>query len=159
MEPPQSLQQEKALETFQWEMGPRRAQGPTANKETLFLSHSHACWGVTSLWNWIRSRNNEMAWKKVISYFSNVVTPSPLQVNRSWIQPMLQDTETGGSVVLRHGLVVRGNGQHGAQHGLTCPDRRQDHGHHRNSVVFCGCWLDWPWAVSSPGALGNHSQG
>lgn len=36
MEPPQSLQQEKALETVQWEMGLRRAQGPTANKETLF---------------------------------------------------------------------------------------------------------------------------
>lgn len=37
MEPPQSLQQEKALETVQWEMGPGWAQGPTATKETLFL--------------------------------------------------------------------------------------------------------------------------
>lgn len=31
----------------------------------------------------------------------------------------------GSSAVLGHGLVVSGNGQPGAQHGLTCPDRRQ----------------------------------
>lgn len=56
----------------------------------------------------------------------------------------------GDSVVLRHGLVLDGYGQHGAQHGLTCPDSRQGHKraqggaarHHAGLVGFRGGLLD-----------------
>lgn len=73
--------------------GSQKGPGTHSKQRDFVLSHSHACWGVTSLWN------NEMAWKKLISYFANVVTPSPLQVNRSWSQPMLQDTATVAAVL------------------------------------------------------------
>lgn len=70
----------------------------------------------------------------------------------------------GDSVVPRHGLVLNGHGQHGAQHGLTCPDRRQGHKRAQGGAARLG-GISWrlvrlPASNTrpSPGTLGNHSQ-
>lgn len=62
----------------------------------------------------------------------------------------------GGSAVLRRGFVVSGNGHHGAQHGLTCPDGRQDQGsswapHELAGVLWLLVGLTLSSAVSSTG--------
>lgn len=69
----------------------------------------------------------------------------------------------GGSAVLRRGFVVRGNGQHGAQHGLTCPweagsGKQLGTTWARWCFVAVG-WTDLEQCCVLYWALGNHSQG
>lgn len=54
--------------------------------------------------------------------------------------------------------MLNGHGQHGAQHGLTCPDRRQGHRraqggaarHHAGFMGFRGGLLDGQQVIPGP---------
>lgn len=109
-----------------------------------------------------------MAWKKLISYFSNVVTASPF-----FLLTSKQQSEPAHAAVTQklwwQGCVETwacGQWEWAAraQHGLTCPDRRQDRGsswapREFNGILWLLVGLTRSRTVSSPGALGNHSQG
>lgn len=101
-----------------------------------------------------------MAWKKPVSYFSKSNTLSPTSKQELEAAHAAATQKRGGSAVLGLWSVGRGTMELSMGWPALAGGRVMEAaGHHMNSVVFCVCWLDWPQAVSSPGALGNHSQG